>query len=56
LAQGPVSAVNVMTNVFGQIPTFGTLTLRYVPEPGTLLLLGSGIAGLALIGRRKRRK
>jgi hypothetical protein len=26
-----------------------------VPEPGTLMLLGAGIAGLAGIGRRKQR-
>jgi len=51
-----VSAVNVLTSISGQIPTFAVLTLQYVPEPGTLLLLGSGIAGLALIGRRKLRK
>jgi hypothetical protein len=25
-----------------------------IPEPGTLLLLGSGVAGLAFLGRRKR--
>jgi hypothetical protein len=34
------------------------LTLTYapsVPEPGTLMLLGAGVAGLALIGRRKLR-
>jgi len=51
-----VSAINVLTSIAGQIPTFAVLTLQYVPEPGTLLLLGSGIAGLALIGRRKLRK
>jgi hypothetical protein len=35
-------------------PTF--LRLEYapsVPEPGTLMLLGAGVAGLALLGRRK---
>jgi len=26
-----------------------------IPEPGTLLLLGSGIGGLVLFGRTKRR-
>jgi hypothetical protein len=38
---------------------FTTLKLSFkggdvVPEPGTLLLLGAGVAGLALIGSRKR--
>ena len=29
------------------------LRLRFIPEPGSLLLLGSGVLGLALVGRRR---
>ena len=32
------------------------LFLRFIPEPGLLLLLGSGVAGLTLLGRRRLRK
>ena len=28
-------------------------SLRFIPEPGSRLLLGSGIAGLLLLGRRR---
>jgi hypothetical protein len=37
----------------GNMPIFATLTLTYTPEPGTLVLLGAGVATLAAIGRRK---
>jgi len=33
---------------------FGVMTLYFVPEPGTLLLLASGISGLVIFGRAKR--
>ena len=33
-----------------------TLFIRFIPEPGLLLLLGSGVAGLALLGRNRLRK
>jgi len=48
-----VSPTKVITNVAGTLAAFGTLTLTYVPEPGTLLLLGMGVAGLAALGRRR---
>ena len=35
------------------IPGVAFLTLHFVPEPGTMLLLGSGIAGLVLLGRSR---
>jgi len=34
----------------------GTLTLSFVPEPGTLSLLGAGVAVLGALGRRRLRK
>lgn len=38
-----------------QIALFSSLTLRFVPEPGLLLLLGGGVVALALIGRSRIR-
>jgi hypothetical protein len=53
-----VSALNVLAAIAGQLPSFATLTLTYAPdvvaEPGALLGLGSAIAGLATLGRRRR--
>jgi len=35
---------------------FATLTLHFIPEPGLLLLIGSGVVGLGLLGRSRLRK
>ena len=44
----------ISTNIATVFLAFGTLDLHFVPEPATLLLLGSGIAGLVTFGRSKR--
>ena len=51
-----VTPVFVSTNISASavVPVFGVLDLHFVPEPGTLLLLGSGIAGLVMLGRSRR--
>lgn len=46
-----VSPVKIADGVAGYTAAFGILSLTYVPEPGTFLLLGLGVAGLAALGR-----
>jgi hypothetical protein len=49
-----VTPIRILTNTGGgPIAAFGLLTLTYVPEPGTLLLLGFGVAALAAAGQRR---
>jgi hypothetical protein len=38
------------------LPVFGFIRLHFIPEPGLILLLGSGIAGLVVLGRHRMRK
>jgi hypothetical protein len=39
-----------------RVALFSTLTLHFIPEPGLLLLIASGVVGLGLLGRSRMRK
>jgi len=46
-----VTTTNLGAN--GSMPSIAVLDLTFVPEPGTLLLMGAGMVGLILSGRRR---
>ena len=50
-----VTVQGVPANNF-KLTLFSTLTIHFVPEPGLLLLIGSGVVGLGLLGRSRLRK
>jgi hypothetical protein len=43
-----------LTAAWPEMVHVGILTLHFVPEPGTALLLGTAVVGLAVLGRRRR--
>jgi len=45
-----VSAFKIITNAAGNLPAFATQTLTFVPEPGTILMLLSGVVTLGIGG------
>jgi hypothetical protein len=55
---GLVTPIFVSTNIAPSavVPVFAFMNLHFVPEPGTLVLLGSGIAGLVAFGRNSRNR
>jgi hypothetical protein len=55
-----ISPMQIVTNLTSgsnqKLSQFSTLRIHFIPEPGLLLLLGAGVAGLALLGRQRMRK
>jgi hypothetical protein len=47
---------NLATGSNEKLGLFGILTVHFIPEPGMLLLLASGVAGLVVLGRSRLRK
>ena len=50
-----VTPVRVISDAGQAFAMFTRLTLRFIPEPGLVLLLGSGISALTLLGRGRMR-
>jgi hypothetical protein len=57
MGDGDEAIINGVVNVPGDSPgiSFGqAITVTVVPEPGTALLMGLGLTGLSMAGRRRR--
>ena len=48
-----VTPAHVNAAGLARLPVFAVASLHFIPEPGTALLLGAGIAGLVALGRKR---
>jgi hypothetical protein len=55
IAPQQVTTAGVLGNST-ELTLFAALTLQFIPEPGLLLLIGSGVVGLGLLGRSRMKK
>ena len=55
IAPASAKLTPLIPSAVGTLPIVGVLTLEFVPEPGTLVLVGAGMLGLASYGRRRAR-
>jgi len=55
-----ISPMQIVTNLTSgsneKLSLFTTMRVHFIPEPGMLILLGSGVAGMVVLGRRRMRK
>jgi hypothetical protein len=51
-----VAPAGLMSTLAQNLPLFISMTLTFVPEPGQLLLMGSGLASLVLLGLMRMRR
>jgi len=47
---------NLPLGSYDVVASAAILVIRFIPEPGLLMLLGTGVAGLALLGRKRLRR
>jgi hypothetical protein len=50
-----VTPIRIVSNQGSEMAAFGRLTVRFLPEPGWLVLLAAGLVGLGLLESARSR-